>query len=39
MWKPMQTFLYDWWPLRREWRLFERLAAARVEVLVPGGVA
>ncbi|HEY5720197.1 MAG TPA: hypothetical protein VIX81_06730 [Gammaproteobacteria bacterium] len=37
MWRPMQTFLYDWWPLRREMRLLQRLAAARVELLGPGG--
>ena len=20
MWRPMQIYLYDWWPLRRQWR-------------------
>ncbi|WP_296810943.1 hypothetical protein [Thiocapsa sp.] len=29
-WKPLEIFLYDWWPIRRDARLFRRLAAARV---------
>lgn len=32
-WRPMEIFLYDWWPLDRRRRLFERLAQARVEVI------
>jgi len=35
MWRPMETFLFDWWPLRRECRFYERLARARVTVIVP----
>jgi hypothetical protein len=35
-WKPLQTFLYDGWPLRRRLRLLRRLAAAQV-VLDPAG--
>jgi hypothetical protein len=31
-WRPIEIFLYDWWPLVRRRRLFERLAAARVTV-------
>ena len=31
-WKPFELLLYDWWPLRRRIRLFERLAKAEVEV-------
>jgi len=31
-WKPVEILLYDWWPLRRRIRLFERLAKAEVEV-------
>lgn len=31
-WKPLETFLYDWWPIRRRLRLLRRLAAAPVEV-------
>lgn len=31
-WKPFELLLYDWWPLRRRIRLYERLAAAEIEV-------
>jgi hypothetical protein len=31
MWRPLEIFLYDWWPLRHEWRVCERLAQAHVE--------
>ena len=31
-WKPLETFLYDWWPVRRRLRLLRRLAAAPVDV-------
>jgi len=30
MWKPMEIFLYDWWPIRREVRAYRRLAHAAV---------
>lgn len=26
LWRPMEIFLYDWWPIRRDARLFDRLA-------------
>jgi hypothetical protein len=26
MWRPLEIFLYDWWPVRREARLAEKLA-------------
>ena len=26
MWKPLETFLYDWWPIRAEARLYDRLS-------------
>jgi hypothetical protein len=32
MWRPLEIFLYDWWPIRRQVRLFRRLSAARVRV-------
>ena len=32
MWRPMQIYLYDWWPLRHRGRIFEKLSAIRVEV-------
>jgi hypothetical protein len=30
MWHPIDTFLYRWWPIRREARLYARLARMRV---------
>ncbi len=35
MWRPMQIFLYDWWPLRREWQVYSRLAKSRIRVSQP----
>jgi hypothetical protein len=31
-WRPIEIYLYDWLPIRRRIRLFERIAAAKVEV-------
>ena len=33
MWRPMQIFLYEWWPLMRRSRIYHNLAAAHVRVL------
>jgi hypothetical protein len=33
MWRPMQIFLYDWWPLRRRGRVYEKLSHMPVEVI------
>ena len=32
MWRPMQMYLYDWWPLRRRGRMYEKLSQMPVEV-------
>ncbi len=32
MWRPIEIFLYDWWPPRADARLFERLAAMPVRI-------
>ena len=32
MWRPLEVFLYDWWPIRAEARVFDRLAAMPVRV-------
>ena len=32
MWRPLEVFLYDWWPIRAETRLFDRLAAMPVRL-------
>lgn len=31
-WRPLEIFLYDWWPIRRKSMLFKYLAAMPVEV-------
>ena len=33
LWRPLEIFLYDWWPIRAEARLFDRLAAMSVDVI------
>ncbi|WP_431275295.1 hypothetical protein ACQ858_02640 [Variovorax ureilyticus] len=35
LWRPMEIFLYDWWPIRGEVRLYERLGGIEVSLL-PG---
>ena len=37
MWKPLEIYLYDWWPVRSEVRIFQRLARMRVLLVVPMG--
>ena len=32
MWRPLELFLYDWWPIRAEARLSDRLAAMPVRI-------
>lgn len=32
MWRPIEVFLYDWWPIHAEARLLDRLAAMPVDV-------
>jgi hypothetical protein len=32
MWRPLQIFLYDWWPIRHHARLFAKIAAMPVEI-------
>jgi hypothetical protein len=32
MWRPLEVFLYDWWPVRAEIRLFERLSMMPVSI-------
>ena len=33
MWRPLQIFLYDWWPVRHFGRLYRKLATVPVRVL------
>ncbi|MGH9221520.1 MAG: hypothetical protein ACRD1W_19605 [Vicinamibacterales bacterium] len=35
MWRPLEIFLYEWWPIRAEARLFDRLSAMTVRVVQP----
>jgi len=35
MWRPLQIYLYEWWPIRRRRRLYDKLAAAPVTVQLP----
>jgi len=32
MWRPIEVFLYDWWPIRAEARLFSRLSSMPVRI-------
>jgi len=32
MWRPMELFLYGWWPIRGEARLYDRLAVMPVRI-------
>jgi hypothetical protein len=31
-WRPIEIFLYEWWPIVRRRNLYQRLAAAQVEL-------
>jgi hypothetical protein len=33
LWRPMEIFLYDWWPIRADAKLFDRLAAMPVSLI------
>ena len=33
MWRPLQIFLYDWWPIARRRRIYRNLGHAKVHVL------
>jgi hypothetical protein len=33
MWRPMQIFLYDWWPVTHRRRIYRKLGGAHVRVL------
>jgi hypothetical protein len=36
MWRPLEIYLYDWWPLFEERRRLERLARMQVRIEMPG---
>ncbi|MFZ1056910.1 MAG: hypothetical protein WAN79_14650, partial [Opitutaceae bacterium] len=35
MWRPLEIYLYDWWPLFEERRRLERLARMQVRIEMP----
>lgn len=35
MWRPIDIFLYSWWPIRSEIKLYERIASMEIEVNSP----
>jgi hypothetical protein len=35
MWRPMEIYLYDWWPLWRRGALLRRLGQMKIEVRLP----
>jgi hypothetical protein len=39
LWRPLEIFLYDWWPIRAEAKLFDRLGAMDVRVLAEPAAA
>lgn len=36
MWRPLEIFLYDWWPIRAEARLYARLSEMPVRIVYTG---
>lgn len=32
MWRPIQIYLYDWWPIRRNRRIYEKIRAMPIEL-------
>ena len=32
LWRPLEVFLYDWWPIRRKQALLRRLAVIPIDV-------
>lgn len=35
MWRPLEIYLYDWWPLRAQWRVLQRLSRMQVDLVTP----
>ncbi|MDO9011940.1 MAG: hypothetical protein Q7U78_09065 [Gallionella sp.] len=33
MWRPLQVFLYDWWPLQQQIRLYKKLSSAHIKAI------
>lgn len=39
MWRPLEIFLYDWWPIRAEVKLFDRLSIMPLRIVHSGSEA
>jgi hypothetical protein len=39
MWRPLEVFLYDWWPIRADARLADRLSAMPVRIVYHAAAA
>jgi hypothetical protein len=39
MWRPLEIFLYDWWPIRNERRIYDRLSRMPVRIVCTGSRA
>ena len=39
MWRPLEIYLYDWWPVRDEWRILQALSRMHVRVVPPHAAA
>lgn len=39
MWRPLEIFLYDWWPILNERRLYDRLSQMAVRIACSGSQA
>lgn len=37
MWRPLEIYLYDWWPIRADLRLLQRLSRMQVKIVASGG--
>jgi len=35
MWRPIQIFLYEWWPINRRRKVYLALGRAQVHVALP----
>lgn len=35
MWRPLEIYLYDWWPLKRRMALLDRLSHAKIDLRSP----
>jgi hypothetical protein len=36
MWRPMEIYLYDWWPIKRRGDLLAKLSRMKVDLKLPG---